>query len=217
MPPPRKEGERKYKISRREEGILKMIWSGSVYFGRRLAWMHGNEALRACPFCKEDKEEDYDHMWWECPAWKNERKYVESLTTKEERGSWPSCTRCCGIWVGDLRKQQDDAQRSLMELVKESEEGEAPSPPFTLRVPVGSEYYEDGKLQVAGDGACPHQDTLDEFRRSAFGLYYGPNHPANCGGKVLDPVQGAQSAEVAAVTRWAQWAWSPTTFLTDSQ
>ena len=86
-----------------------------------------------------------------------------------------------------------------------------------MQVPLPCERWEDGKLVVAFDGACPYQDTDPELRRSAVQIYYGEDHPANDSWPVEDMVQGAQSAEVAGATRWAQWAWGPTKLLTDSQ
>ena len=86
-----------------------------------------------------------------------------------------------------------------------------------MQVPLPSERWENGKLIVAVDGACPYQDTDPELRRSAVQIYYGEEHPANDSWAVEDMVQGAQSAEVAGAMRWAQWAWCPTKLLTDSQ
>jgi len=207
-------------LSRRDAATMRIIWSGGTHYGQRLAKMHKNESLRACPFCDAEVIEDDIHMWWECPCWAKEREKLYELTSEEERKSWPPCTRRCGIWVGQFRKQKNEAQKKLAEHVREN--SAAPEP----RLPEGSKctrllgdvlYVHKGKVVVAGDGACPHQATAQEMRRSAMCVHYGKDHPANCEEPICDMNQGAQTAEVAAAVKWSQWAWCPTTFLTDSQ
>ena len=69
---------------------------------------------------------------------------------------------------------------------------------------------------VAGDGACPNAALSNKKRRAGCGLYYGKKHSHNSKWEVTGERQDAQRAELMAAIRWASWAWTSQTYLTDS-
>ena len=174
--------------------------------------MHENDSLRYCPYCETEAEEDAEHLWWTCPAWRSQRADLFKLTDEETTKSWPACTRRCGIWTSTLEADK----RGQVVLERMEEEYVAPFPPDVTQGDQSGEWYEDDYLIVASDGACPNQGVAKSFQRAGWSLYYGKNHPANISDCVRNLAQGAQRGELQSAAQWVSWAWNKQKLLTDS-
>ena len=58
-------------------------------------------ALRRCPYCALDEEENREHLWWKCPAWAHIRRlhYGDDGIIMDALNidNWLPCTRNCAI------------------------------------------------------------------------------------------------------------------------
>ena len=88
-------------------------------------------------------------------------------TSAEERASWPSCFWNAGIAPFD----QGIADATV---ILEGFDYVDPAPPLP-DANLGCEWFRDGWLVVAGDGACSDQGTL--LARAGCGAYFGEQRP----------------------------------------
>ena len=102
-------------ITREQTDMLGIILTGGLATTERLAaaelkdiW--GRCRGRRCPFCDMEVVEDAEHVYWECPAWGDQRKtYLAHLTRLsgpvrpnltrplEHYSRWPKWVRSIGM------------------------------------------------------------------------------------------------------------------------
>ena len=166
-----------------------------------------------CPHCMECGEsliETIEHIGWVCKKWEPQRKKWIGKYDKEMLKALPQCTRLCGIKTKN--KEIFRLQKNL-----KPEEPTDPMPPDRHEGEIWDGFYNNGRLVVASDGACPNQQGDARTRRSGQGLFYGKDHAYNSAWPTGTYSQGAQRAETRAPARWVSWAWGPTELWTDSQ
>jgi ribonuclease HI len=170
-------------------GILRSVLAGAVTYGHRL-FRAGITSSNICPFCTCGMPETLDHMYWECPAWREER-FKHSLATTAFKKDWPSCFRCCGILCNGVAINEDTVDWDMAADTPE---------PVTDPVP-GNARFEtliEGKVVVYTDGACVH-NQLPALRRAGVGVWWGRNHPNNYSAPLAGHNQTNQRAELTAV------------------
>ena len=76
-------------------GIIKSVVTGASTFQVHLHAAGLADSDR-CPFCGLDEPEDAPHVFWRCPAWKEERARFLKLE-RVEVGHLPPITQYCGL------------------------------------------------------------------------------------------------------------------------
>ena len=204
--------ENKFAMDENKRSILRTLFTGAIKTGEKLHEA-GIRTTPLCPHCMECGEsliETTEHIGWVCKKWEPQRKKWIGKYDKEMLKALPQCTRLCGIKTKN--KEIFRLQKNL-----KPEEPTDPMPPDRHEGEFWDEFYNNGRLVVASDGACPNQQGDARTRRSGQGLFYGKDHAYNSAWPTGIHSQGAQRAETRAPARWVSWAWGPTELWTDSQ
>ena len=168
-------------------GLLRSIISGGVVCGQR-ASRAGFSSSQFCEFCHMRTEESVQHLFWECPAWKEVRT-KHALATASWRPDWPACLSCCGVLC-------DQA----VILTPPPSESPVPGPlpatgPVVLHL---DECFVSGRVEVYTDGACVH-NQIPSLRRAGVGAWWADNHPMNVSVPLEGHTQTNNRAELSAV------------------
>ncbi len=175
------------------KGILRSVLAGAVNFGHRLYRAKLVEH-DVCPFCALGVPETPDHMYWECPAWREER-FKHPFATLAWRPDWPKCFTACGIVSNGVEVSPDVAELIFDEtrMVSEAE--------LSLEHPIQDQQTETflhGRVVVFTDGACIHNQHKS-LRRAGVGAWWGHGHAKNHFASLIGLSQTNQRAELAAV------------------
>ena len=152
------------------KGILRSILAGAINYGHRL-FRAGIWDSDVCPFCGCCEPETLEHMFWRCPAWREER-FKHSLATSAWRQDWPACFSCCGILSDGVIIDAD------------SVDWVGPSvpvvPPVVVATGTGTTHgsFEGGAVVIYTDGACIY-NQIPSLRRAGVGVWWGDGHADN--------------------------------------
>ena len=157
------------KMSKRQKGMLKACICGGLPTFQRL---HRAKEVDSplCPFCKE--EETPEHIYWTCPARRLLRAEVLQETSNEERATWPTSFKTCGLWPEDQEVLKWYANSHCLF------EEEAGPPPNRTDQDEDKEWRRDGRLVVATDGAG-QMASHSKLRACGFGCFFGLGHSHN--------------------------------------
>lgn len=185
---------------------LRFLFEGRVATAERASKHTGCSAI--CPNCDMDVTETSVHVSQVCPAFAAQRRALLAATTQVERDSWPACFWNAGIVPYDPLLAA--ANRELGHFSCH----DGPAPPASSSS--SSEVWlRDGRLVVAGDGACSHQGL--PVARAGCGAYFGPEHRLNFAFALEGPLQDSDRAELRTLVRVARWTPSATEYLTDNE
>ena len=187
------------------KGILRSVMAGAVNYGHRL-FRAGLVQCDVCPFCNHGVPETPEHMFWQCPAWREER-FKHSLAITAFRQDWPACFRCCGVL-------SDGAIIDANAVDWEEGVPLCSSNPSSF-AEAACETLEDGKIIVYTDGACVH-NQFPTLRRAGVGVWWGKGHGKNYSAPLPGHVQTNQRAELAAVIHALRYEERPVHIKSDS-
>ena len=196
------------KITAEEKNRLRYIFEGRVPTNQRAAKAKKDPSLANCTRCSCNVVETSEHISRECSAYAHCRAAVFASTSEAERASWPSCFWNAGIPPIHPELLAIEASLGLDFDIRED------PPPARSADDAGCELIIDGKLVVAGDGACSDQGTT--IARAGFGAFFGEGHSHNFSDKLVGPAQDSDRAELRAFVRVVRWAFAPTLYLTDN-
>ena len=185
---------------------LRFLWEGRVATEERAAkFRHGHGT---CRFCTEGVVETSMHISKDCVAFADQRAQLLASTTEAERATWPPC-----FWNAGIAPYDPDIAVLAQEL--QGFDFQDGPPPQASSCSPASEWRRDGRLVVAGDGACSNQGT--QIARAGCGGFFGPDHALNFAFPLEGPAQDSDRAELRALLRVARWTPKATEYLTDNE
>ncbi|CAE8637059.1 unnamed protein product [Polarella glacialis] len=150
------------------KGILRSIMAGVIDFGHRLH-RAGLVQCDVCQFCSSGQPESLEHLFWQCPAWREERP-KHMLAWQAWRPDWPHCFACCGILSDGVVfvPAEVDLSDTTLPIISQAVPSDAS----------GRESFLNGKVVVYTDGACTN-NQLPTLRRAGLGAWWGRGHLNN--------------------------------------
>ncbi len=224
----RPRGEEAAELTEDEQDLLEMILTGAIPTFQRLAAAGlrdkgGRPLSRTCPFCPDQREEDAEHILWQCRAWAKVReRYLDEIEKERKRSlggrhishpaRWPTAMRRLGIVPQDpelTRKEgellaEEDGNPRRREAQGEEDDGRV------------DELWRDGYMQVYTDGGSRNPEHR-AIRRAAYGVFYGDGHPWNVAKPLIGRTQTVPRAELRAVLSALEWTNEPVEIILDNK